>query len=416
MNDTLTELVRFARENSPFYQKLYDRVPDGAIRLTDLPIIDQAEFWSANTMHGNTALTGRQTDGIIFKTGGTTSAPRLSVYTRPEWKRLAATFATGLSAAGVRHGDRVANLLYAGELYSSFILMLNMLQEQQVDTVQLPITGGASPAFKLQALQDFEATVVTAFPTALVQLAQYVRDNAGTLPQVRLVLFGGEAFYDDQRRVVGEAFPNAVVRSLGYGSVDGGVLGAPVEGCEDVRVFRAFEPTNVIEIIDVETGTPIEKPGKVGRLVITDLGRRLQPMIRYPVGDLGEWLSVEDRTFRLLGRADEGARVGPVTLHLDQLRGCVDTATGSQVDGFQVVLRRVQSKDQLVLRFASGAADRDAVLKTLSAEVNEISPRYADHVARGIIQPLAVEWVEASEIVINPRTSKVVRLIDERPV
>ncbi|SDZ11861.1 phenylacetate-CoA ligase [Amycolatopsis xylanica] len=416
MSDQLTELVEFARANSPFYKQLYDGVPAGPVRLADLPIIDQSEFWAANTMHGNTALTGPHTDGIIFKTGGTTSAPRLSAYTRPEWKTLASTFATGLAAAGVRHGDRVANLLYAGELYSSFILMLNMLQMQQVDTVQLPIAGSAPADFKVQALQDFEATVIAAFPTALVALAQYVKENVGTLPHVRVVLFSGEAFYGDQRRIVHEAFPNAVIRSLGYGSVDGGVLGAPVEGCEDVRVFRAFEPTNVIEIVDTETGEPIVEPGRPGRLLVTDLGRRLQPMIRYPVGDLGEWVSFEERTFRLLGRADEGARVGPVTLHLDYLRGCVDTATGSRVDGFQVVLRRVDAKDQLVLRFASDATDRAAVLETLSAQVDEISPRFADHVARGIIQPLAVEWVTPSEIAVNPRTSKVLRLIDERPV
>ncbi|GAA3578719.1 AMP-binding protein [Amycolatopsis ultiminotia] len=407
--------VRFVRAHSPFYRALYAGLT-GPFALTDLPIVDQPAFWAANTVRDNGILTGPQTGGIVFKTGGTTSAPRVSVYTREEWREMARTFATGLAAAGLRSGDRVANLYHAGELYSGFIFTLNALQEALTDTVQLPIAGNAPLEFAVQTMLDFAATVVAGFPTYLVELARNVCAGVGSLPGVRLLLFSGEAFYDDQRAVIAAAFPNAVVRSIGYASVDAGILGAPVEG-EDLRVFRGFGGQRILELVDPDTAEPITKAGRAGRLLLTDLGRRLLPIIRYPVGDLVEWTDYAARTFRLLGRAGEGARIGHVTLHLDYLREAVDNAIGDAVvDGFQVVLRRAAAQDQLVLRVAAGAADRPAAEADLRARVDLLSPRFADQVRTGVCPPLQVEWVPPAGIVTNRRTGKVLRLIDERPV
>lgn len=405
---SVLDLVCYARTHSPFYRDLYDGY-DSFSSLSELPIVDQAAFWAANTVRDNQVLTRAHTDGLIFKTGGTTKAPRVSFYTNDEWDAMCRTYAETLPAAGLRHGDRVANLFAAGELYSSFIFALNALQRSPVDLVQLPITGSAPVEFALSTMQDFDATVVAGFPTTLSRLAAHVRAEAGSLPSVRLVLFSGEALYDDQRALLLQAFPDAEFRSFVYGSVDGGIIGTAVLGSDDPRVFRSFVDSSVLEIVDAGTGRPITTPGRPGRLLQTDLARRLQPMIRYPVGDLAEWVDVEDGIFRLLGRADEGARVGPVTLHLDHLRAAVDRA-GITHNGVQVVIRRIDARDQLVLRIAGPAQDVAAV----RAEVNVISPRFELQVGRGVVAPLAVEWVPALEV--SPRTGKTVRLLDERPL
>lgn len=405
---SVLDLICYARTHSPFYKELYDGY-DSSTPLSELPVIDQAAFWAANTIRHNQVLTRAHTDGLIFKTGGTTKAPRVSFYTNEEWDAMCRAYAETLPAAGLRHGDRIANLFAAGELYSSFIFALNSLQRSPIDLVQLPITGSAPVEFTLTTMQDFDATVVAGFPTTLCRLASHVVASVGSLPLVRLILFSGEALYDDQRSLLSEAFPGAEFRSFVYGSVDGGIIGTAVLGSDDARVFRSFVDSSVLEIVDVETGKLITEPGRPGRLLQTDLTRRLQPMIRYPVGDLAEWVDAEDGIFRLLGRADEGARVGPVTLHLDHLRAAVDRA-GIAHNGVQVVIRRVDAQDQLVLRIAAEAQDSSA----LRDEVYVISPRFELQVGRGVVAPLAVDWVPALEV--NPRTGKTVRLIDERPV
>jgi len=409
----LASLVDHVRENSPFYKNLYADVPPDPV-LTDLPLVDHGEYWAANGVHDNRLLTGEQHGGIVLKTGGTTSAPRVSRYTREEWREMSATFSAGLPATGLRDGDRVANLFYAGELYSSFIFTLNCLQDAPVDTVHLPIAGAAPLDFVVGNLAEFAATVVAGPPTSLCQLAQRVTGTVGSLPAVRLVLFSGEAFYGDQRALLGAAFPNATVRSLGYATVDGGIVGAPVADAADTRVHRVF-PGRVMEILDVETGEPVEEPGRPGRVVVTDLVRRLQPVLRYPAGDLAEWTDPDSGTFRLLGRSDEGARVGPVTLYLDDLRSIVESASGDRVvTGVQVLLRRIDSKDQLVLRLAGEITDPEVFAVAIASELERARPMFADHVRRGLVAPLAVEPVGTDGLRVNPRSGKLVRLIDER--
>ena len=137
------------------------------------------------------------------------------------------------------------------------------------------------------------------------------------------------------------------------------------------------------------------------------------PILRYPVGDLAEWVDFGAGTFRLSGRAGEGARVGHVTLHLDQLRQVVESATRAhRFRGFQVVLRRNGAQDELVLRVACDATEQADLTAVISAGVDEISPRFADQVRQGVCRPLVVEWGEPTA---NPRTGKLLRLVDERP-
>ena len=424
MNDQQTaEFIRFVREQSPFYRELYAHLPDGVSDLSALPLTDHTAYWAANTLNASRVLTGPHLDGIVIKTGGTTGAPRVSVYTRDEWRAMSRRFGDGLPAAGLVAGDRVANLFYAGELYSSFVFTLNCLQEAAVPTVQLPIGGSAPLDYVIGTLRDCLATVVAAPPTSLCRLAREVTDTVGTLPGIRLVLFSGEAFYGDQLDLLARAFPGAQVRSIGYASVDAGILAGPVAGEPDTRVHEVFSPDKVVELLDAETGEPIEEPGRPGRLVATDLVRRLMPVIRYPAGDIAEWTDFPRRRFRLLGRSEEGARVGPVTVYLEDLRAVVQRADQRrQVADLQVVLRHRDAKDELVLRLAGTSAgsdpadpaDLDRLRRAIAVELDAARPTFPEHVRSGMVHPLAVEWVGPDGLTVNPRTGKLVRLMDER--
>lgn len=109
----LSDLIRFARHNSPFYRDLYASLPPHVDRLTDLPVVDQREFWAANTLQDSRVLTGPLSEATVYKTGGTTGSPKFSVYTRDEWRTFVTTFGGGLVDAGLRPGHRVADLFYA---------------------------------------------------------------------------------------------------------------------------------------------------------------------------------------------------------------------------------------------------------------------------------------------------------------
>ncbi|MFE3940052.1 phenylacetate--CoA ligase family protein, partial [Streptomyces goshikiensis] len=169
-----SDLVRFARDCSPFYADLYADLPPQVDRLTDLPVVDQDAFWAANTLHDNRVLTAPLAEAVAFKTGGTTGTPRFSYYTREEWQEFVTTFGAGLVDAGLRPGHRVADLFYAGELYASFLFILDSLANAPVANVRLPIGGGAPIDSTLSTIEDFAAHVVAGTPTTLCRIAEHL--------------------------------------------------------------------------------------------------------------------------------------------------------------------------------------------------------------------------------------------------
>ncbi|MFE1869839.1 phenylacetate--CoA ligase family protein [Streptomyces sp. NPDC059496] len=420
----LSDLIRFARHNSPYYRDLYASLPPHVERLADLPVVDQQDFWAANALHDSRVLTGGLSEATVYKTGGTTGSPKFSVYTRDEWRTFVTAFGDGLVDTGLRPGHRVADLFYAGELYASFLFVLDSLAHAPVDNVRLPIGGGAPLESTIPTLRDLAAQVLTGTTTTLCRLAEQVVASGVRLDSVELLLFGGEALFDDQRRLLAAAFPGAEVRSVGYASVDAGLLGRPVPG-PDARVHRAFTPYAVVQILDDSTDEPITEPGRPGRVVVTSLFRRLMPIIRYPAGDRAEWTGTGPGHFRILGRAEEGVRVGPVSLYTQDAQDAVAAAdTSGHVVGMQLVVRRWDGRDGLVLRLATAPGDdahdlaaggREALAEAVVTELETVRPLYPDSVRAGFVHPLSVEWARHRDLAVNPRSGKLVRVLDERP-
>ncbi|WP_191873920.1 phenylacetate--CoA ligase family protein [Streptomyces filipinensis] len=411
------ELVCFARNNSPFYRELYARLPERVTGLTDLPVVPQADFWRANSPRDNRLLTAPLDEAVVFRSGGTTGSPKFSYYTRTEWREFTTAFGAGLVRAGLRPGHRVADLFYAGDLYASFSFVLDSLHRAPVANVRLPIGGAAPWESTAATLEEFRVEVVAGTPTTLCSLAERLSGAGRTLPDVELLFFGGECLFGDQLPLLRAAFPNAEPRSLGYASVDAGLLGEAVPG-DDPRVHRAFTPYTVVEILCDETDRPVEEAGVPGRLVVTDLRRRLMPVLRYPAGDRAEWVDRAAGTFRILGRAEEGVRVGPVSLYTQDVHDIVKAADVSgEVTGLQLVVRRRDGRDGLVLRLAVADPGRrhaglgDAVVAALLAQ----RPFYATATADGHVNPLTVEWVRHRDLAVNSRSGKLVRVVDERP-
>ena len=95
----LGELLAFVRAHSPFYKDFYAAVPLGSTRLTDYPVLDSQRFWAANTVQDNQVFTAPVTEGITFKSGGTTGQPKYSVFTYAEWRSFTDAFGQGMRRA-----------------------------------------------------------------------------------------------------------------------------------------------------------------------------------------------------------------------------------------------------------------------------------------------------------------------------
>lgn len=414
----LQKLVSFARLQSPFYKDLYQGLPkvlpdDETELLSLLPFVDSSDFWKANTLKDNQVLTGPMNDGIVFKSGGTSGSPKFSVFTKSEWNLFCESFGRGLVAGGLKDNEKVANLFYVGELYASFIFIMKSFENATSKSLHLPIAGSTEISQMVKTLIELEATTIAATPSTLIQICEYVIQSNLQVPSLQRMLFGGESLYKDQKTKLQEIFPDVAIQSIGYASVDAGLLGYIDQTCRDDE-HRSFGKETIYEIIDIETNEPIQELGKVGKAYVTYLDRSLMPIIRYPVGDLAMWTEEKgahsDRRFKLIGRSDEAARVGPVSIYYDDLQSIF---TGEfAISGLQIVLKHFDHKDQLVLRIDPNlkSINPSLFLERLYSERTMLKTE----MMKNNIHPSIIEFCEFSDLKRNARTGKLIRVIDER--
>lgn len=414
----LAELVRYARQRSPFYRDLYQRLPEGPVTITDLPVIDQDAFWAANSPSDNRLMTGTATDGIAFKSGGTSGNPKFSFFARDEWVSFCEAFGRGMSANGLTPGEKVANIFYGGELYASFLFITKSIEHAPTGAIVYPVMGATDPGVILQILAEHQIDVLAGVPSSIIQLAGQAERTADLRLNLKKILFGGEAFYPDQRAYLERVFPGIQIRSVGYASVDAGLLGYADLSCAP-NEHRAFGAETIFEILDEETGQPIEEAGKPGKAIITQLTRRLMPIIRYPVGDLAEWVEPAgglDRKFRILGRSEEGARIGPMTLYLEDVRTILAQFGELGIIDFQILVTHEDRGDKLTLRLAVPDPQRmhieheQAIISALYTE----RPMFPELVTGGKIHAPAIRWTRDDGLERNARTGKMKRIIDRR--
>jgi len=308
----------------------------------------------------------------------------------------------------VHLGDRVANLFYAGDLYGSFLLHILSIYELDAG-IQVPIAGHLRTEDMIQHITELQTQVILSTVTTMSKIASRLRQENKTMDFVEKLLFSGEALYDDQIPLLEEAFPNAKARSLIYGTMDCGVIGLSSTG-SDTRIHHPL-PQVIVEIV-TESGSTVT-PGVPGELVITNLNRRLMPIVRYSCGDRGEWVDYDARLFRLLGRQNMSVRLGPVSFDIVHIKQCIKRVLG-HYDGMQAVVRRFEQKDQLVVRIAVQECDRWLAGPAIVSEMGRERPMLKEHIEKGLIAPVEIEFVTHSALVINTRSGKAIEILDER--
>ena len=416
---SVQELVKFAREKSRYYRQYYADLPEDVSELAAIPILDHSSFWAANTglPPENQVITAPLTDGAVFRTGGTTAVPKASYVTREELREGAQSWAACLVRAGLRPGDRVANMLYGGDLYKGFLDLGFALTDAPTPNFHLSI-GVAPLESQVWTLRTYAATVLVAMPTVMCRLADYLIKLDQHVSSVRLLLYVGELLHKDQRVLLNRAFPSAQIGPVCYTSTDGGLIGLPdvqPGGIDqDLACYTIIGPSMILELV-TDVGDVITAEGVKGNVVITNLRRHLMPIIRYPMGDPAQWVDYSSRKFRLCGREAVGVRVGPASYDLTSLKEIVSTALKSEeVNGFQVLLKRARGMDEMVFRIACQPGNPEQASREVEEEMDRVHEEWAKEVAERFVNPLVIKWVSIQELHYNARSGKLKEIVDLR--
>ncbi len=415
---SLDELVALARQNAPFYQQAYAAVPERPV-LTDLPVLDPAKFWEAHARSPREIITGKLEGGIVLNSGGSTGAPKFSYFLDEEADTAVALSAQGLETTGLRDGDKVANLFAAGYLYASFVLVMEALKQTPAKVLQFPIGYFVPIPDAIRIIRGFKINVWAGFPTHLMNIVNHLEKEEMDDVLVSRILFGGEPFTPDQRSQLAARFPGVEIRSINYASVDGGVIAFASADCGPDE-HRVVDAAALMEIHDEETGEVIEETGRPGKIIFTNLTRRLMPMLRYPTGDRGQWLEpagTATRKFVLLGRAEESVRLAIFNVTFAEVAAMLEPFRAPlDIRQFQLVVTQVNGQDGLIIRLASTAAAeaQEAGAKQILDTILKQKPILAEVISKGVVRPIAIEWFGLSGLEANARTGKTLAVIDRR--
>lgn len=412
------EFIAHARANSPYYRRLYASLPE-KLSLADLPLANQEEYWKAHARDRSEVLTGPLHDGFVLNSGGTTGAPKYSYFSSRDWDGTVALSARAFEAAGMQDGDHVANLFAAGNLYASFLFATCSMLTMERKVLQLPLGYSLSPEPAARLIHALKANVLAGFPTQLLRIIDVIDQEKLEGVRIDRIVYGGELFSSDQQKFLQGRFPGIQVRSAGYAAVDAGLLAYADAGCA-AGEHRPFDGSTLIEILDEETGQPIEAAGQPGIVVSTNLVRRLMPLLRYPTGDRAQWMEAPgtpERKFLLLGRSDEAARVGSDTLQVSEAKALLEPFRDPLgIEDFQLLVTREHLCDALTFRLVGNAdpqtldAGGKEILRVFLARRGD----FDDAATKGIMHAPRVEWVRRDQLLVHERTGKLLRVVDRR--
>jgi phenylacetate-CoA ligase len=300
----LANLVAFTRVCSPYYRRLYHNLPAHVTSVRQLPPVTKPELmvhfdeWVTDPAVTRTGVEAFVADParvgdfylgryLIWTTSGTTGVPALLVQDRRSLRvidilryvRLDPVLLTPHALWQLRsRGVRLAIIFATGGHFAG-VSMIQWWRRTR------PILGKWSRMFSVQSplpelveeLNAFQPTMVEAYATALALLAQEQEEGRLHI-QPAVLLSGAESLTLPMRTRIDQAFGCPVTE--GYGASEAAAIAFE---CRQKRLHVNADWV-ILEPVD-EAYQPVP-PGQPSHTVlVTNLANRVQPIIRYDLGD-----------------------------------------------------------------------------------------------------------------------------------
>lgn len=349
----------------------------------------------------------------IFQSGGTTGKPKSTLFSSVELDALDLPNARGFYACGLTPQDRVGNLFAVGSLYMTFVHINRMLQQYGCEN--FPFSNHTPTDFVHTVVQLFKVNCLTGIASVVLNALRAFPDNRGI--EIAKIFYGGEHLYEADKREIARKFGTQKILAPGYGTVDTWYIGYQCEK-SGTGVFHAHDDQTFIEVVNEDTGEACA-PGEIGMVYATTFPRRVTPIVRYRVGDKAKWLPekcVCGRTtplFQLIGRGDDVLRVGYDSVDYDAVQAHVLTVPGLS-GSVRIEKEREAGKDRLVIKIETEVPheNRPALAARFSESFVEARPSLRDFVKKGTVWPVCVELVDTGTLPRNPKTGKLIRVVD----
>ena len=268
----LQEIVRYARENSPYYQKLYQDVPE-SFQLSDLPAtnirtlmdnwnnwvcdrnltLEDIERFMEDKKNIGAWLKGRY---LVFTTSGSTGNPLVAVV-----DKTANNIMGGISAvrsfarkedliAFIKRGGKSIGVFADEGFYLGNSSIRTRLRSMPWKRKQLAVSSALYPIPQIvKQLNEFQPAMLGGYPSHLELLIDEAKAGRLKISPV-LIMTGGEYLSEELRARLAETFHSYVQTS--YPCTEGGTV-----ACECIHHhFHINDDWLIVEPVDAQ-GNPV---------------------------------------------------------------------------------------------------------------------------------------------------------------
>ena len=292
VNSTLSDLLVHAAEHVPYYRQMFANLGFGPNRIASVDDLPLLPLLDKDTLRENpTALLDERLIRqklIVVNTSGTTGTP-LTIYhdAHEESYVQAASDIRWHEVAEMRRGQN-RSVTLGGHLVTApgrrrppFWVINKRWKQLYMSSYHL---STANLGAYVEAIRDFDAEYIEGYPSSLYAIAAYIIETGLKPVQLKACYTTSETLNAHQRNTMQQAFQCPVYDQ--YGSAELVVFAAD---CQYGNKHISPE-IGVVEVLD-GNGKPLPA-GQEGELVCTSLLDRVQPLIRYRIGDRGS-LSAE---------------------------------------------------------------------------------------------------------------------------
>ncbi len=379
------EIFSWAYEHSKFYHQLYHDagIEPGDIRTFDdirrVPKIEKAMMRTIQGKdpfpYGDILCVPLEAVTDYRQTSGTTGQPIYQADTWQDWEYSTEAYAYALYAQGYRDCDR----LFLPFGYNIFIAFWAYHYAAEKLGCEVIPGGVLNTEARILKMQELRANAMGATPTYVLGMAETARRMGLDPPRdlfIRKITVAGEpgGSIPATKKRMEDAWGAKV-----YDQVGSTEIGHWGWECRYQHGLHVNEALFLVEIEDIDTGEPINEPGKKGKMVVTSFNRMAQPCVRFDVKDIIQWNAQPcecGRSFRLLdggilGRSDDITKVKGVLLSPTAIEEVVRDMPQLSNE-YQVVVTKKGDIDDITLKvelLPEHESDADAVRAKLADQL-----------------------------------------------
>jgi phenylacetate-CoA ligase len=359
----LRRQIEYVYAKSSFYQRKFKgaNLTPGDVRhiedLSHLPFTTKTELRESQEREppfGDYLATSPESVIRVHRTSGATGKSLYTALTRNDIMQTNECGARAFWAGGLRPHHKVVHCL------NYCLWMGGYTDHSNLETTGATVVpfGVRNSSQLVRVIQEAKINVISSTPSYPNYLENVVREELGIEPVelgLRLGLFGGEPALENPnfRKHVEETW-GMKASNANYGMSD--VLCNFSSVCDDVYQLHFLgQGALIAQLIDPSNCEDIGiKEGIRAELVLTNLDREAQPLVRYRTRDMIEVLGVGlcrcGRTgfrMKVIGRSDDMLHVKGINVFPSGIAEVITTLVPDVTGDFQIVLKHPGPYDHL---------------------------------------------------------------------